>query len=213
MKIKNIIFDIGNVILEFKYNEVIEKFVSTEEEKKFILNNIINSPEWLGYGLIDTGFITQEEAIKIVQDRTNHSNDKLIENFWMNYNNYAKINKEVLAIIKNLKEEGYSIYLLSNINQYTVDFINKTSDLFMNVDGYVLSYQVHQIKPYISIYKTLINKYNLNPEESVFIDDNQKNIHMGNCVGFKSIKVNPDDIDDLKKSLKIIIKKIYDIIL
>lgn len=203
MKIKNIIFDIGNVILEFKYEEVIENFTSNDNEKEFILDNIIHSPEQLGYGLIDTGFITQEEAIKIVEDRTNHINDEIIENFWTKYNDYAKINEEVLTIIKKLKDDGYNIYLLSNINQYTVDFIKKTSNLFEIVDGYVLSYEVHQIKPHISIFKTLINTYKLNPEESLFIDDNQRNIDMGNFVGFNSIKVNPDDVNDLKKSLKL----------
>lgn len=198
MKIKNIIFDIGNVILKFKYIDIIDKFVKNEDEKQFIINNVINSPEWLKYSIIDTGYITQKEAIQIVKDRTNHINDELIELFWSTYNDYAKVNEEAINIIKNLKLRGYNIYLLSNINQYTVDFINKTSDLFGIVDGYILSYQVHQIKPYQSIYKNLINKYNLKPSECIFIDDNQKNIDTGNLVGFKSIKVNPDDINDLK---------------
>ena len=76
--IKNIIFDIGNVILNFDYLKVIANYTDNIKEQRFILDNIINSPEWLGYSLIDTGFITKEEAIQIVQDRTNHVNDNLI---------------------------------------------------------------------------------------------------------------------------------------
>lgn len=202
MNIKNIIFDIGNVILEFKYSDVCDKFTNNIKDKEFIMNNIINSPEWLGAAIIDTGYLTQKEAIEMVKDRTNHTNDKLIETFWTNYNNYAKINESVIKIINNLKAKGYNIYLLSNINQYTVDFINENSKLFDIVDGYVLSYQEHQIKPYISIYKTLINKYNLIPSECIFIDDNQKNIETGNLVGFNSVKVNQDDPDDVEKAIK-----------
>ena len=82
--IKNVIFDIGNVILNFDYKKVLERFTNNEDEQDFIMNNIIKSPEWLGYGLIDTGFITRENAIKMVQDRTNHMNDELVENFWKN---------------------------------------------------------------------------------------------------------------------------------
>ena len=82
--IKNIVFDIGNVILNFDYKNVIEKYTNNVEEQKFIIDNIINSPEWLGYALIDTGYITKKEAIEIVKDRTNHTNDELIENFWNN---------------------------------------------------------------------------------------------------------------------------------
>lgn len=58
--IKNIIFDIGNVILNFNIKEVLQKFTSNKIEQKFILKNIINSPEWLGNALIDTGHISRD---------------------------------------------------------------------------------------------------------------------------------------------------------
>ena len=64
--IKNIIFDIGNVILNFNIKEVLQKFTSNKIEQKFILKNIINSPEWLGNALIDTGYISREDAIEQV---------------------------------------------------------------------------------------------------------------------------------------------------
>lgn len=79
--IKNIVFDIGNVILKFDINDVLNRYTNDKEEQKFILDNIINSPEWLKYGLIDTGYISRKNAIAIVQDRTNHKKDQLIENF------------------------------------------------------------------------------------------------------------------------------------
>ena len=60
--INNIIFDIGNVILNFKLHEVLSEFTLKIEEQQFIIDNIINSPEWLGNSLIDTGYITKEEA-------------------------------------------------------------------------------------------------------------------------------------------------------
>lgn len=199
--IKNIIFDIGNVILKFNVKEVLKNFTSNEDEQKFILDNIINSPEWLGYALIDTGYITKEEAIEMVKDRTNHTNDKIIEDFWNNYNNFASVNEEMLILIKTLKEKEYKIYLLSNINQYTTEFIEK-SGLFRLVDGYVLSYQVHQVKPYIGIYNTLLEKYKLMPNESLFIDDNEKNIITGNSLGIISKKVEPDNIESVINVIK-----------
>ena len=88
--IKNIIFDIGNVILNFNLLEVLPSFTKNEDEQKFILDNIINSPEWLGNALIDTGYI-KKDAIEIVKDRTNHINDKLICDFWNGYNDYASV--------------------------------------------------------------------------------------------------------------------------
>lgn len=199
--IKNIVFDIGNVILNFDYMKVISEYTDSIEEKKFILDNIMNSPEWLGYSLIDTGFITKEEAIQMVQDRTNHINDNLVRNFWNNYNNYAFVDKRVLNLIERLKNKGYKVYLLSNMNEYTFNKV-KASNLFNIVDGYVLSYLVHQVKPYISIYKTLINKYNLRVSECLFIDDNEKNIDTANSLGMIGRLVKPDNYEDIEYILK-----------
>lgn len=54
-EVKNIVFDIGNVILNFKLEEILPKFTDDVKDKKFIIDNIINSPEWLKYSLMDTG--------------------------------------------------------------------------------------------------------------------------------------------------------------
>lgn len=204
--IKNIIFDIGNVILDFNIDRVLNEFSDSKDDQEFIKKNIIESPEWLGNALIDTGYLTRDDAIKIVQDRTNHSNDKLIIDFWKNYNKFAKIDERVLNLIKTLKNNNYRIYLLSNINPYTHELVKK-SGLFEIVDGYVLSYKEHMIKPYKSIYNTLLKRYNLKPEESVFIDDNEKNIITGNLLGIISKKVEPDNYDSIinvVKELKLI---------
>lgn len=190
--IKNIVFDIGNVILNFKLSEVLPAFTDNDEDQKFIIDNIINSPEWLRNALIDTGYITKEDAIEIVKDRTNHLKDELISKFWNTYNDYAKIDMRVIDLIKRLKDNDYRIYLLSNINPYTHDFVIK-SGLFDLVDGYVLSYQEHQIKPYEGIYNTLINRYNLIPNECIFVDDKDSNVKTANKLGIQGRYVKPDD--------------------
>ena len=199
--IKNIIFDIGNVILQFDIKEVIPNFTKKESEKQFIINNIINSPEWLQYSLIDTGFISREQAIEIVEDRTNHINDELIEKFWYRYNDYSFINDNVIDIKKELKEKDYKIYLLSNINSHTYNHI-KDNKLFNLVDGYVFSYIEHQVKPYVGIYNTLLERYKLIPQECLFIDDNIKNIKTANELGIQGKKVIPDNFESVVQTLK-----------
>ena len=200
--IKNIIFDIGNVILNFNLSHILPNFTENKEDQDFILKNIINSPEWLGYALIDTGYLTKEAAIEIVKDRTNHQKDELIDKFWNHYMEYSFIDKKVLDLIKKLKANNYKIYLLSNINQYTYNFV-KPSGLFELVDGYILSYQVHKIKPHEDIYKTLIAQYNLIPSESLFIDDNQTNIDTANKIGLIGKKVEPDNYNSVIDALNI----------
>lgn len=199
--IKNIIFDIGGVILHWDLNEMINYFTSDEEEKKFISDNIYDTPEWRKEGLIDIGYISQYDFIKIIQDRTNHIKDELVEKFILGYYKLFYINEEVINLIKVLKDKGYKVYVLSNINKYVEDRIN--AKRFLNIiDGYVLSYQVHQIKPNDSIYNTLINKYKLNPNESLFIDDIEENTKAANKLGIKGRAVKRNSYKDIINVLK-----------
>ena len=200
--IKNIVFDIGNVILNFDIKRVLMEYTSDSNIRKFILDNIINSPQWLGNALTDTGYLKVEDAIKIVCDRTNHINDNVIIDFWTTYLNYAYIDKKMLELIIKLKENGYHTYLLSNINPYTYNYILEKSNLFNIVDGYILSYQVHMIKPYQGIYQELIKKFYLNPKETLFIDDNLNNIKTAILLNIKGIKVKPDNYYDVETKLR-----------
>lgn len=107
----------------------------------------------------------------------------------------------MISLIKRLKENGYKIFLLSNINEDTFLYVNK-SELFNIVDGYVLSYKEHKIKPYVAIYKTLIERYSLLASKTLFIDDNPKNIQTAKELGFITAEVLPDDYDSVYEVLK-----------
>lgn len=198
--IKNIIFDLGNVLIKTDYEKILEDFSKNEEEKEFIINNILDSPELNKCGLINTGYITIEDTIKLINDRTNYKYEKLVENFLLNYIKYKTWNGDILDIIKKLKNNDYKVYLLSNISEYVFkEFKNELEHL---LDGIVVSYEIHMIKPYNGIYEYIINKYNLKPEESLFIDDTEKNIETANKLGIKGRKVKPADIEDIKLVLK-----------
>ena len=106
-----------------------------------------------------------------------------------------------IDIIKELKEKDYKIYLLSNINSHTYNHI-KDNKLFNLVDGYVFSYIEHQVKPYVGIYNTLLERYKLIPQECLFIDDNIKNIKTANELGIQGKKVIPDNFESVVQTLK-----------
>ncbi len=197
---KNIIFDFGNVIIRFDEDNIISKFTNDPKEIEFIKNEIINSPEWIGNGLMDTGFISHEDAASLINDRTNNKYNELVNIFLQNYQKYMILNENVINIIKLLKEKGYKIYMLSNTNELTYNnFIYKIKDLF---DGLVLSYEINMIKPYNGIYNYLLNKYNLKPEESLFIDDRLDNMETANKLGINGRKIIPNSEDDIKQVLK-----------
>lgn len=197
---KNIIFDFGGIILTVKMKEIVKKFTNSKEEQEFLLNNVVNSPEWIEYGLIDTGYITKEDFINLVNDRTNNIHKDLVEDFINNYINHVYVDDKIIELIKNLKEQGYKLYLLSNTQKYSYEkFIKDIEYLF---DGITLSFKEHLLKPYNAIYERLIDKYNLVPEESLFIDDREDNISTANKYGIKGRKVERNSIEDIKKVLQ-----------
>ena len=197
---KNIIFDFGGIILTVKMKEIVKKFTDSKEKQEFLLNNVVNSPEWIEYGLIDTGYITKEDFINLVNDRTNNIHKELVKDFINNYINHVYIDDKIIELIKDLKKQGYKIYLLSNTQKYSYEkFIKDIEYLF---DGITLSFKEHLLKPYNAIYERLIEKYNLVPEESLFIDDREDNISTANKYGIKGRKVERNSIEDIKKVLQ-----------
>ena len=198
--IKNIIFDFGNVIGRFDYNETISNFTNNEEEKKFLIDKVLNSPEWLKYGLMDSGLVSYDSIVKLINDRTNNKYSELVNKMINNYYKYITISDEITNLVKSLKEKGYNLYILSNTSKEVVNEF-KDYEIFKYFDGFVLSYKINMLKPNDGIYKYLLDKYNLIPEECLFIDDREDNIATANKFGIKGRFVNKDDIEDIKKVL------------
>ncbi len=200
--IKNIIFDIGNVIAYYNMNEAIKMFAKNEEDEKFLYDNVYQSPEWIGSALIDSGFLSYEDIATIICDRTNHVKDELITNFLVNHLKGFRINQDIVDLIKKLKTNGYKVYILSNTNQRAIDYLSSLSNFISIADGHVFSFENHSLKPHVGIYNELINKYNLNPEESMFIDDVEENMKTANKLGIKGRFVLKDDYNSVISSLK-----------
>ena len=200
MDIKNVIFDVGGVILYFSEEEFLNNFTNDNEEKKLIIDYIYNSPEWMINGLIDLGVVSQEEFVKIIQDRTNHTHDELVRDVILNYYKVFHVQEKVKDLIKSLKENGYNVYILSNINEY-VHVRTGLDEVFKYTDGQILSYKYCQIKPFTGIYQTLLNRFNLKPEECLFIDDREVNLKTANKLGIKGEAVKTNNIESIKDLL------------
>ena len=188
--IKNIIFDIGNVIAYIDYMQSVNELIP-EEDRKFIIDNVLHAPEWTAEDTLDIGYYSMDDFISIVGDRTDNTKDDLIKYYMYEHYKFLRVNNKVLELIKLLKEKNYNIYILSNL-----------SDMAYNVDGCVFSFMEHHIKPHQTIYKTLINRYNLVPEESIFIDDRLENCEAAKTLGIDYINVKQNDYNDLVNKLE-----------
>ena len=99
---------------------------------------------------------------------------------------------------KYLKEQGYNLYILSNYSRYMLDGTKQNEMPFLKyMDGVIFSCDVNQMKPDIEIYQTLLSKFNLKAEETLFIDDRAEN-----CQGAEKAGIHTIQFKDLKQAAK-----------
>lgn len=199
---KNIIFDIGRVLLEF----LPEKFTPSEvnpEISNEINEKVFYSCEW---SQLDKGTVSEEEAEEIFVKRL-PKYEKEIRHLMKNWQKYLTPIQDSVKIYYALKKMGLKIYLLSNFIQKPFEMVYNKYDFLKIADGMVISSHVKAVKPEKEIYELLLKKYNLDPKESVFIDDNSKNLRTAEEFGIKTILfLNPQD---LQEKLEFYVGKIY----
>lgn len=165
--IRNIIFDLGNVLLNFRPEEFLQRYISDEKYVKEFTLNVIRSSIWLN---LDRGTISLKNAEKEFLKKFPGDSHCIIWFFkhWMEM--LTPIKKNV-KILNNLRNNGYKTYILSNYIIEAFNFVCKKYDFLSLFDGGIISGMVKMIKPEFEIYQKLIEKYNLIPEECVFIED------------------------------------------
>ena len=197
--IKNIIFDLGNVIINYNQKKIINNFTEKEEEIKYIYDEIFHAPEWT---LMDLGDITNDEAIEIINKRNEFKYEKLTQEFLHEWYKKQPINRDIVEIAKILKNNGYNLFVLSNMANQTYEYF-KNDEFFSLCTGIVISAHEHVKKPDEKVYRLLLNRYNLNVEECLFIDDDDsgKNYETANKIGIKGRRIMPNQAEDVKKLL------------
>lgn len=183
--IKNIILDVGRVLVAWKPKETMkEKLGFSEETVNDLTKALFESGVW---NEADRGVLSNDEFLALAISRAPEY-EKEIRLFWDN------VDKAIWQLpyagewIRTMKKAGYQVYILSNYGSWTYD---KTREAVLNfleeVDGAIFSYQVKQIKPNPEIFQSLFEKYSLQAEECVFLDDLPANIEGAKAVGMQGI--------------------------
>ena len=197
--IRNIIFDLGNVIIKYNQRQIINNFTKKEEEIKYIYDEIFHAPEW---ELMDLGNITNDEAIEVINKRNEFKYQKLTEDFLHEWYKKQTINRDIVEIAKRLKKNEYELFVLSNMANLTYEYF-KNDEFFSLCSGIIISAYEHIKKPGEKVYRLLLNRYNLNAEECLFIDDDLsgENYKTANKIGIKGRRIMPNQAEDVTNLL------------
>lgn len=195
--IKNIIFDMGNVLLQYDPGVCLRHFVEQEEDRALIRRELFEGPEWVEG---DLGHITDEERFdgvsKRVPERLHRELKACTEQWHMCMQPVAGA-KEFCGYAR---EKGYRIFVLSNASNSFYQYFQRFAPLDY-FDGIVVSCDIHMIKPDVRIYQYLLDKYQLKPEESFFIDDMPGNVAGAEKAGIRGA-VFHGDFTEIRKSLQ-----------
>ena len=182
--IRNMVFDIGNVLMDFRWKEYMRSLFGEDET----LIQTINEGIWHNgcWAAMDKGemdgaatlrsavaFAPQyEKEIKLTLDSVAHAFHKF---------------KYSIPWIQELKRMGLNVYYLSNYSAFSVAANPDVLDFIPYMDGGVFSFEVKAVKPEPEIYRSLCDKYGLKPEECLFTDDVPANVKGAQACGFQGI--------------------------
>lgn len=181
--IKNVIFDIGNVLTDFRWAEFLADKGFSEEEIRRIAKASVLSPVWpeLDRGVwsfeeVMAGFVKNDPGM---EEEFHRAYDDMTD--------IVTIRDYAIEWVKSLKKQGFSVYFLSNFSQKIEKECEKALVFRKEMDGGILSWKDKLIKPDPEIYKLCLTRFELKPEESVFVDDTAVNVEAANELGIHGI--------------------------
>ncbi|MBO4728464.1 MAG: HAD family phosphatase [Spirochaetaceae bacterium] len=184
--IKNIIFDLGGVLVDWNPVDKLRRMGLPEDEVNIIAQNTAFSAEW---NEIDKGAIEKEKLFDVMLARIPEEYRKDAASF-LNEGVFDAIHSFSYSAgwLKSLKERGLSLYLLTNYSEWMFDYHYKNEFSFTDsIDGMVVSGKVKLLKPDRAIYEALMKKYGLKSEECVFFDDRAENVEGARKCGINGI--------------------------
>lgn len=195
--ITTIIFDIGNVLVDFKWKSYIEGFQFSEEITQRLFDATVLSDAWNEF---DRGAMEDEAMIQLFVDN-DPGIEKEIRMICEDVHDMLDIRDYAVPWVRHFKERGYKVLYLSNFSKKAERECPHALTFIPYMDGGIMSYQLKCIKPQPEIYQKLIETYHLTPEECVFLDDREENCEAARKEGIHAIV-----FEDKKKAEKELVK-------
>lgn len=170
--IHNIIFDIGNVLTDFRWAAFLRDKGFDDEMIARIGAASVESPLW---GEFDRGAWSEEELMKAFISNDPELEDAL-HTAYDDIHGMVTIREYAIPWVCKLKAKGYGVYYLSNFSEKAENECADSLAFIPYMDGGILSWKEKLIKPDPKIYELLLERYKLNAEECVFLDDTEANV-------------------------------------
>ena len=194
MTVKKFLFDLGNVLFDWNPERILKPIFNDDERMNFFINNI-------SFPLLDTrcdAGITIEVAVNDAIKKFPEF-EKEIKLYYPNHGNMVGgFFQKTVDVFYKIKELNYPCFVLSNWSAETYEGMEETYPFLKDFDGKIISGRDFLIKPDPAIYELAISRFNLIPEETLFIDDRLDNIEAAQKLNFQTIHLtDPSLIQEL----------------
>lgn len=181
--IQNIIFDLGNVVLDFDPYTYFIKIFHEEERTRDLCHKIFEGDLWNAY---DQGLYTKQELHDLFFKQ--YPDDrKDIERVLKQWLHILVVRPYTERLMELLKLKGYQLYIMSNLSEESYRYLIEQKDFFKWTDGAALSFAEKINKPDPRLYEILMKRYHLDCASCVFIDDRHANIETARQLGMQGI--------------------------
>lgn len=172
MTYKNILFDMGNVIIDFAPDYILMQYTKDVRLINSLKHAIFLNPVW---AMSDQDLASEDDIYRSAIEMVDPAHHSLVKEIVQTWYVHKTENQKMFEIIKALKAKGYHIYLCSNAAK---SFYHYEKDIasFRHLDGKVISADIKLVKPSADYFNYVLNKYKLKAEECFFIDDLVANI-------------------------------------
>ncbi len=191
--IKNVVLDIGNVLVSYYPDIYISQFITKKGEIDYYEQICFRSAEWKcgDLGTKSRAEIIDAICAKYPEDAEN------VRMIMKNCDDMLRVSKKNTEVVKRLKAAGVGVYYLSNTTDHAFGFMSKTYEVFKYMDGGVASFRDGVVKPSAEIFELFLSRYDKKAEECVFVDDMPINVEGARKVGLNGIILkNIDDLED-----------------
>ncbi len=186
--VKNIILDLGNVILDFNPDRIVSNYTNSVADINAIVNAVFNSQIWKDY---DKGTASEDDVFNYATNNLKPSLFNTTKDIINNWYKYFILIPGAEDFINNTLIKGFNIYLLSNVSQKYYVFKSEFP-ILSKLKGELISADEKLAKPDPKIFEVMLNKFNLSASECFFVDDNINNVNAAISKGINSFQFKGD---------------------
>lgn len=180
----NVVFDLGGVVFDWAPDALLRREFEDSAVRELIREHILLHQDWVE---LDRGTIALGDAIDRGAARTGLATDQVAD-FFAAVPRSLKPKEETIRLIRSVRSAGHRVFVLSNMAHASIDYLEENHAIWDLFDGCVISCRVNKVKPESQIYDHLLEAFDLQASQTIFIDDMAENVAAASVRGIRPIQ-------------------------